>query len=134
MMKGYMMSKIAVKVDGGPPAGGPYSPAIIANGFVFTAGQVGLIPGRDEPVLVDGGIEEQTTQAFKNIEMVLQAAGSGLDKIVKTTVYLADIADFQRMNAVYATFFQNDPPARTTFQVGALPMGALIEIETIALA
>lgn len=126
------MSKQVVKVDGGPPSGGPYSPAIIANGFVYTAGQVGLIPGEATPKLVDGGIQEQTTQALKNIEMILQAAGSGLDKVVKANVYLADIADFNAMNETYATFFPSDPPARTTFQVGALPMGALIEIETVA--
>jgi 2-iminobutanoate/2-iminopropanoate deaminase len=124
------MSKTAVKTDKAPAAAGPYSQGIIANGFVFAAGQVGLIPGTR--TLAEGGIREQTRQALENIKAVLEAAGSGMDKVVKTTVFLMDMNDFAAMGEVYATFFGDMPPARSTIQVAKLPIGAIIEIEAIA--
>lgn len=127
------MSKIPVRPEGGPPAGGPYTPGIIANGFIFLAGQVGILPGKETAVFIEGGVQEQTAQALRNIEQILGAAGVGLDSVVKTTVYLADMDDFAAMNQVYATFFPDTPPARTTIQVAKLPMGALVEIEAVAL-
>ncbi|MBZ0299131.1 MAG: Rid family detoxifying hydrolase [Anaerolineae bacterium] len=125
------MSKITVTAPTAPPAVGPYSHAVIANGFIFTAGQVGLIPGTKS--LVEGGIEAQTTQALENVKAVLQASGSGLEKVVKATVFLANMDDFAAMNAVYAKYFWRSQPARSAVQVARLPLGALVEIETIAL-
>ena len=125
------MSKQVISTDNAPAAVGAYSQGIIANGFVFTAGQIPLIPGTSD--LRAGGIEAQTRQVMNNIRGVLEAAGSGLDKVVKTTVFLADINDFAAFNAVYSEFFPQDPPARTTVQAGGLPLGALIEVEAVAL-
>ncbi len=127
-----MTQKQVVHADKAPPAGGPYSHAIIANGFVFTAGQVAIIP--ETRAVVEGGIQEQTRQVLTNIQTVLEAAGSSLDKVVKTTVFLADMNHFAAMNEVYATFFTEAPPARTTVQVARLPLDVLVEIETVALA
>lgn len=124
------MSKQVIHAEKAPPAAGPYSHAIIANGFVFTAGQVGIDPQTKK--LVEGGIVEQTRQTLKNVQAVLEAAGSSLDQVVKTTVFLQNIDDFATMNGVYAEFFPQNPPARSTFEVGRLPIGALIEIETVA--
>jgi 2-iminobutanoate/2-iminopropanoate deaminase len=115
-----------------PFQGAPYSQAIRANGFVFVAGQLGFAPGSTE--VVGPGIEEQTRQTFDNLEAILTDAGSGLDRIVKTTVFLAALEDFQGMNSVYAERVGENPPARSTIEVGALPSGALVEIEAIALA
>jgi 2-iminobutanoate/2-iminopropanoate deaminase len=115
-----------------PFQGAPYSQAIKANGLVFVAGQLGLEPGSTE--VVGPGIEEQTRQTLDNLEAILNEAGSGLERIVKTTVFLASLDDFQGMNAVYAERVGNTPPARSTIEVGALPSGALVEIEAIALA
>lgn len=125
------MSKITVTAPTAPPAVGPYSHAVIANGFIFTAGQVGLIPGTKN--LVEGGIEAQTAQALENVKAVLAASGSGLEKVVKTTVFLANMDDFAAMNGVYAKYFWRNLPARSAVQVARLPLGALVEIETIAL-
>ncbi|MDE2750047.1 MAG: RidA family protein [Chloroflexota bacterium] len=125
------MPKQVIATDNAPAAVGAYSQGIIANGFVFTAGQIPLIPGTSN--LREGGIEAQTRQVMNNIKAVLEAAGSGLDKVVKTTVFLADISDFAAFNAVYGGYFPQDPPARTTVQAGALPIGALIEVEAVAL-
>ncbi len=125
------MPKQVISTSDAPAAVGAYSQGIIANGFVFTAGQVPLIPGASN--LREGGIEAQTRQVMNNIKGVLEAAGSGLDGVVKTTVFLADINDFAAFNAVYAEFFPLDPPARTTIQAGGLPLGALIEVEAVAL-
>ncbi len=125
------MPKQVISTDKAPAAVGAYSQGIIANGFVFTAGQIPLIPGTSD--LREGGIESQTRQVMNNIRGVLEAAGSGLDKVVKTTVFLADIKDFAAFNAVYSEFFPMDPPARTTVQAGGLPIGALIEVEAVAL-
>ncbi len=123
------MSKTVVRTDDAPAASGPYSQAIVANGLVFCAGQVAYLPGTR--TLADGGIQGQTRQALNNIKAVLEAAGSSMDNVVKTTVFLSDINNFAAMNDVYATFFGSNPPARSTVQV-VLPLGALIEIEAIA--
>jgi 2-iminobutanoate/2-iminopropanoate deaminase len=123
------MSKTVVRTDNAPAAAGPYSQAIVANGLVFCAGQVAYLPGTR--TLADGGIQGQTRQALNNIKAVLEAAGSSMDNVVKTTVFLSDINNFAAMNEVYATFFGSNPPARSTVQV-VLPLGALIEIEAIA--
>ncbi|MCW2959744.1 MAG: endoribonuclease [Thermoleophilia bacterium] len=114
-----------------PVQGAPYSQAIATRGLVFCSGQVPLDP--QSGTLVDGGIKEQTTRVFENLKGVLEAAGSSLDDIVKTTVFLTDLAnDFGAMNEVYATYFTGAPPARSTFEVSALPAGASVEIECIA--
>ena len=124
------MSKDIIATKNAPGAIGPYSQGIRANGFVFASGQIGLDPATGE--FVQGGIEEQSRQALLNVKNVLEAAGSGLDKAVKTTVFLKDINDFAAMNAVYSEFFETDCPARSAVQVAALPKGALVEIEVIA--
>lgn len=124
------MPKSAVFTDKAPAAVGPYSQAIISGNLVFTAGQTGLIPGTRN--LVEGGVREQTRQTLTNVKTILEAAGTSLENVLKTTVFLADINDFAAMNEVYATFFPNVPPARSTFQVARLPLDALVEIETIA--
>lgn len=125
------MTKTVIHTDKAPGAVGPYSQAIVANGMVFTAGQVPLVPGTRS--LVEGGIQEQTRQALQNVKAVLEAAGTSLDKVVKTTVFLSDMNNFAAMNEVYATFFPNNPPARSAVQVARLPLDAMVEIETIAL-
>src|SRR5574339_1083612 len=114
-----------------PKALGPYSQAIRIEALVFTAGQVGLDPATME--IVEGGIEAQTRQVLTNLKHVLETADSGLNFVVKTTVFLQDLGDFAKMNAVYAEFFPENPPARSTVQVAGLPKGALVEIECIAL-
>jgi 2-iminobutanoate/2-iminopropanoate deaminase len=123
--------KRAVESAEAPKAIGPYSQAIVANGFVYTAGQVGTDPKTG--ALIEGGIVEQTEQALKNIEAVLKAAGSGMEDVVKTTVFLADMNDFAKMNEVYAKRFKQPFPARSTVQVARLPRDAKIEIEAVAL-
>jgi 2-iminobutanoate/2-iminopropanoate deaminase len=100
--------------------------------MVFTAGQIGLVPMTG--AIVDGGITAQTRQVLTNLQHVLSAANTGLDRVVKTTVYLQDMNDFAAMNAVYGEFFAKDPPARSTVAVAALPKGALVEIDVVALA
>ena len=124
------MKKEVLKSLKAPKAVGPYSLGIRSGGFLFLSGQLGLDPESGE--FVEGGVEAQTRQALLNIKNVLQEAGSGLSDVVKTSVFLSDIADFPKMNAVYAEFFVNDPPARSTMQVGALPKLGLVEIEVIA--
>lgn len=113
------------------PPGGPYSLAIIVNGMVYTAGQIATVPATG--ALAEGGIQAQTQQVLENIRAVLEAAGSGLNKVVKTTVFLQNMDDFSAMNEVYASFFTERPPARTTVEVARLPRNALIEIETVAI-
>jgi 2-iminobutanoate/2-iminopropanoate deaminase len=114
-----------------PKAVGPYSQGITANGFVFVAGQTGINPQKGQ---LTEGIEAQTQQAMENIKAILSEAGSGLDRVVKTTVYLKFIDDFALVNAIYGSYFPTSPPARTTIGVANLPIGALVEIEVIALA
>jgi 2-iminobutanoate/2-iminopropanoate deaminase len=123
--------KKIVSTEKAPKAIGPYSQAIQTENLVFTAGQVGLDPATME--LVDGGVEAQTRQVLTNLRHVLETADSGLNFIVKTTVFLQDLADFAKMNSVYSEFFPENPPARSTVQVAALPKGALVEIECVAL-
>jgi len=123
--------KKIIFTDKAPKAIGPYSQAIRTESLVFTAGQVGLIPETGE--LVEGGIEAQTRQALTNLKHVLEAADSGLNFVVKTTVFLKDMNDFAKMNAIYAEFFGENPPARSTVAVAALPKGALVEIECMAM-
>ncbi len=124
--------KKIVHTEKAPKAIGPYSQAIRTEGLVFTAGQVGLNPETME--LVEGGVEAQTRQALTNLKSVLESADSGLNFVVKTTVFLQNMGDFAAMNAVYAEFFPENPPARSTVAVAALPKGALVEIECLALA
>lgn len=128
------MSKSSVRTEEAPAPfqGAPYSQAIIANGFVFVAGQLGLEPGSSE--VVPGGIGPQTERVFANLEAILEAAGSSLDQIVKTTVFLRNLDDFSGMNEVYASKIGGAPPARSTVEISRLPAGALVEIEAIALA
>lgn len=125
------MSKQAVHTDQAPAAIGPYSQGIIANGFIFTSGQAALIPGTK--TLAESGIQEQTRQTLENLKAVLEAAGSSMSSVVKSTVFLKDMNDFAAMNEVYATYFPNTPPARSTVQVARLPLDALVEIEMVAL-
>ncbi len=113
-----------------PAAIGPYSVAIRAGQFVYTAGQIGIDPATGE--IVPGGVEAETRQALTNLKHVLEAASSSLDNVIKTTVFLRDMADFSRMNAVYAEFFTHEHPARSAVQVAALPKGAAVEIEAVA--
>jgi len=114
-----------------PFQGAPYSQAIKAAGLVFVSGQLALESGHTE--LRGGTIQEQTEQVFSNLRAILEAAGSGLDRLVKTTVFLQNLDDFQRMNEVYARHVGGRPPARATVEVAKLPSGALVEIEAIAL-
>lgn len=123
--------KRAVESIDAPKAIGPYSQAVVANGFVFTAGQIGTDPKKG--TLVEGGIAEQTEQVLKNLEAVLKASGSGFDQVVKTTVFLADMNDFAKMNEVYAKRFAKPFPARSTVQVARLPRDAKVEVEVVAL-
>jgi 2-iminobutanoate/2-iminopropanoate deaminase len=126
--------KSVVRTEAAPAPfqGAPYSQAIRAGGLVFVSGQLALKPGAKE--LAGGSIEEQTEQIFANLRAILEAAGSGLDRLVKTTVFLQDLGDFQGMNSVYATHVGDRPPARSTVEVAKLPSGALVEIEAVALA
>ncbi|MGH2393320.1 MAG: RidA family protein [Gemmatimonadota bacterium] len=123
------MAQRVVHTEGAPGALGPYSQAIEAGDWVFTAGQIGLDPESGE---LEESIESQTTRALENIRAVLEAAGCGMDRIVKTTVFLRDMADFAAFNAVYAEMVADPPPARSTVQVAGLPKSALVEIEAVA--
>jgi 2-iminobutanoate/2-iminopropanoate deaminase len=123
--------KKIISTEKAPKAIGPYSQAIRTENLVFTAGQVGLDPAAME--LVEGGVESQTRQVLTNLKHVLESADSGLNFVVKTTVFLKDMNDFPNMNAIYAEFFPENQPARSTVQVAALPKGALVEIECVAL-
>jgi 2-iminobutanoate/2-iminopropanoate deaminase len=126
--------KDAVRTEEAPAPfqGAPYSQAIRAGGFVFVSGQVALMPGGGD--LVGEGIEEQTEQVFANLRAILEASGSGLDRLVKTTVYLRNFDDFQGMNDVYRRHVGEVPPARATVEVSRLPSGALVEIDAVAVA
>jgi 2-iminobutanoate/2-iminopropanoate deaminase len=124
--------RTALHTENAPKAIGPYSQAIRAGDYLFCSGQIPLDPATMQ--LVEGDIETQTRRALTNLQNVLEAAGSGLSRVVKTTVFMSDLSEFARMNAVYGEFFADSPPARSTVQVAALPRGAKIEIECIALA
>jgi 2-iminobutanoate/2-iminopropanoate deaminase len=124
--------KVRVQTDSAPAAIGPYSQAISVNGLVFASGQIPIDPKTGE--FVTGGISEQTEQVLKNLAAVLEAAGSSLDKVVKTTVFLIDMKEFAAMNEVYGKFFTGAPPARATVAAAGLPRDARVEIEAVALA
>ena len=126
------MSKQIVRTDAapGPFQGAPYSQAVAAAGLVYVSGHLGLKPGAKE--MVPGGITEQTEQVMTNLKAILEAAGSSLDQLVKTTVYLQHLEDFAAMNEVYAGYVGDQPPARATIEVAKLPSGALVEIEAVA--
>ena len=124
--------KYIVSTPGAPAAIGPYSQGIAAGGFVFTAMQIPLDPTTGE--MVSGSVETETWRVLQNLQAVLEAANSSLDKVVKVTVYLADLADFGAVNEVYATFFSHEQPARGVVGVSALPKGARVAVEMIALA
>lgn len=125
------MDRKVIKSVNAPKAIGPYSVAIQTGNLIFSSGQLGLDPASGN--LVSGGIETETRQALTNIHNVLKDAGSGMESVVKTIVFLKEMADFSIMNTVYAEFFPNNPPARSTVQVAALPKGGAVEIEAIAI-
>ena len=122
--------KEVILAENAPKAIGPYSVAVRSKGFIFVSGTLGMDAETGE--LVPGGIEAQTRKALENLNNVLESGRSSLDRVVKTTVFLQDMTEFPKMNAVYAEFFQHDPPARSTVEVAALPKGAAVEIEAIA--
>ncbi|MEW5717827.1 MAG: RidA family protein [Chloroflexota bacterium] len=126
------MERQVIHTDSAPKAIGPYSQAIRVGEFVFCAGQAALDPATGN--LVSGGIEAETRRTLQNLAAVLDAAGTSLSRVVKTTVFLLDMNEFQKMNAVYAEFFPANPPARSTVQAARLPKDARVEIEVIALA
>jgi 2-iminobutanoate/2-iminopropanoate deaminase len=125
------MSLTQIATEKAPAALGPYSQAISANGFVYASGQLGLVPQTGE--LAEGGIEAQAAQALDNLSAVLEAAGSSLNNVVKTTCFMADLSQFGTFNDIYAKYFTTNP-ARECVQVAALPKGALIEVSAIAVA
>ena len=125
------MTRDIIATDNAPGAVGPYSQGIRTDQLIFTAGQVPLDPATGN--LVEGPIEDQTRRVLDNVKAVLEAADSSLERVVKMTVFMTDLGDFKRMNAVYAEYFPDAPPARSAVQVGALPLGADIEMEAIAL-
>jgi len=124
------MTRQAISTTGAPGAIGPYSQAIATGDLVFCSGQIGLDPATGQ--LVEGGVAAQAERALRSLGAVLDAAGLTFGDLAKTTIFLADIADFATVNEVYARFMPDPPPARSTFAVGALPKGALVEIEAIA--
>lgn len=123
--------KRVIQTGKAPAAVGPYSQAIDNNGILFVSGQIGLDPETGKPV--EGGIREQTGQVLRNIDSILRAAGYSKQDVVKCTCLLKNMADFQEMNGVYADYFREDPPARAAFQVVALPLDVLVEIEAVAM-
>lgn len=125
------MEREVVATTKAPGAVGPYSQAVCAGDLVFTAGQIALDPATGQ--IVGDDISAQTDRVLLNLQAILEAAGSGLTRVVKTTVYLQDMADFAQMNQVYSRYFTSSPPARTTVEVSALPLGGLVEIEAVAL-
>ncbi|TFG69530.1 MAG: RidA family protein [Thermomicrobiales bacterium] len=124
------MSRHAVSTSGAPAAIGPYSQGIVADGFLFSAGQAALDPATG--MLVEGGIEPETERVMANLTAVLDAAGCAWGDVIKTTVFLIDMADFATVNAIYGRYVGDPPPARSTVAVAALPKGARVEIEVIA--
>ena len=126
------MQKKQIKTSAAPAAIGPYSQAVQAGGFIFYSGQIPLDP--ESGALVAGGINEQTRQVMANMGAMLQASGLDFNDVVKTTIYLTDLGDFATVNGIYAEYFTEAPPARACVQVAALPKGAAVEIEWIAIA
>jgi 2-iminobutanoate/2-iminopropanoate deaminase len=126
------MTRKSVNTDGAPKAIGPYEQAWVVNGTVYTSGQIALDPRSGE--MVPGGIVEQTRRVMESLKAVLEAAGSSLDRVIRTNVYMTDLSQFGTMNGVYAECFGSNKPARTTVQVAALPRGAMVEIDAVALA
>ncbi len=125
-----MPRKQVISTENAPAAIGPYSQAVRVGDLIYSAGQVALVPETGK--LMEGDIETQTRQVMENLAAVLQAAGSSLTQVVKTTIFVTDISDFAKVNQVYGSFFQDNPPARSTVQVAALPLGANVEIEVVA--
>jgi 2-iminobutanoate/2-iminopropanoate deaminase len=126
-----MSQRQVIATNGAPKAIGPYSQAIRANGFIFVSGQTPMDPATQQ--LISGGVGEQTERALRNIEAILKQAGSSMEKIVRCGVFLKDMNDFAAMNEVYAKFFPNNPPARSTVQAARLPKDCQVEIDAIAL-
>ena len=126
------MDKEVIHTLTAPGVVGPYSQGIKAGGFIFTAGQIALDSASGK--MVGATIEEQTRRVLENLKAVLEAAGSSMDKVVKTTVFITNMTEFGRMNAVYAEYFPSNPPARSTLPMASLPLGGLVEIECVALA
>ena len=127
-----MTERVVIRSAGAPAAIGPYSQAVKAGGMVFVSGQIPIVPETGQ--VVEGGIAAQTEQALDSLRAILEESGSGLERVLKTTVFLADLGSFAEVNEVYARFFPHAPPARATVQVAALPRGVGIEIEAVALA
>jgi 2-iminobutanoate/2-iminopropanoate deaminase len=125
------VTKDIVSTDKAPAAIGPYSQAVKAGGFVFTSGVIPVDPASG--MVVDGQITEQATQVLENLKAVLAAAGTSLDRAVKTTCFLANLDDFATFNGIYGSYFDADPPSRSTVQVARLPLGVLVEVECVAL-
>jgi len=125
-----MSEKKVISAPKAPDAIGPYSAGIRTGKFIFTSGQIGLDPQTGE--LVPGGIEQETRRTLTNLQHVLEAAGASLEEVVKTTVFLRDMGEYSYMNSIYEQFFSHDPPARSAVQVAALPKGAAVEIEAVA--
>jgi 2-iminobutanoate/2-iminopropanoate deaminase len=123
--------KKVISTSKAPAAVGPYSQAIEANGFVFISGQISLDPQTGK--MVEGGVKEQTHQVLKNIKAILDSAELNFNHVIKSTVFLSDMSDFAAMNEVYAEYYTSDQPARAAFAVKGLPLGALVEIESIAI-
>lgn len=121
--------KKTISTDAAPGAVGPYSQAVRAGDYLFVSGQIGIDPGTGK---LEGPLEEQTRRALENLKAIVEAAGGSMGSIVKTTVLLDSIDDFKEMNDIYAGFFTGEPPARAAFEVAALPLGALVEIEAVA--
>ena len=124
------MDRTVIHTDQAPTPVGPYSQAVVCGGFVFCSGQIAFEPGTG--VIKDRDVESETMRVMENLKDVLEAAGSSLDRVVKTTIFLCDMGDFARVNEAYGTFFPVNPPARSTVQVAALPKGVRVEIECIA--
>ena len=124
------MKPEAISTSGAPAAIGPYSQAVKAGGFLFVSGQIPLDPESGE--IVAGGIEEQAVRVLENVKAVLEAAGLGLDSVVKTTIYMADLSHFAKVNRIYASYFDSLAPARATVEVSRLPGDALLEMEAVA--
>ena len=125
------MDRKIIATQNAPAAVGPYSQGVMVGNMVFTAGQIAIDPATGK--IVEGAIVEQTHQVMRNLQAILVAAGTSLDNVAKTTVFLQDMVDFKEMNQVYSRYFEGEPPARSTVQVSKLPLAVLVEIEAIAL-